>query len=599
MAKITPWFSKGDIMYLSHYNLKEKPFQISTDPKYVWFGANHREALAVLEYGVIDNKGFLLITGDVGTGKTTLINTLLTRLGNDVIVANISNPILEELDFFNIVANEFHINKQFTSKSEFLIHFGRFLNDCYTKKKSVILVVDEAHKLSQDLLEQIRLLSNIERTDTKLINIFFVGQNEFIDIISSYQNRALRQRITINYHLEPLNESEVKAYILHRLNVAGLTENIFNDNAIRDIMVLSKGYPRLINIICDHALLTGYVKEVKTIDEAIIKECENVLFLTGENDDLSKNNPKTPRGETLSADVAPAITPIDYANRYNLPEERPDHPDNNPNPVESMQHPFVKEPASKVSGKRFQYLAGAAIVLIAVGLFYFPTDLGGHIRNIRNYFKQIPNIQEQTASADITRKPTSHQKINTAVRKSDKPGDAQFHSTDPASENDSPPTAEKNNIAGPQKDYKAKKVPALEDFDQKSVSVITSKTQEVPAHKFAAPRKYTINFSYNSYDISDKTFQTLKQISGLLVQHPKADITIKGYTDTEGNVEYNKKLSKLRAQSIKSYFVHQGVDFSRIKTYGMGQENPIESNKTPEGRSRNRRVEIGLNFHKT
>ncbi|PLX53605.1 MAG: type II secretory pathway protein, partial [Desulfobacteraceae bacterium] len=262
-------------MYLSHYNLKEKPFQISTDPKFIWFGEKHREALAVLEYGVIDNKGFLLITGDVGTGKTTLINALLKRLGNDVVVANITNPILEELDFFNIVADEFNINKHFSNKADFLIHFSRFLNDCYTKKKKVILVIDEAHKLDQDLLEQIRLFSNIERQNTKLINIFFVGQNEFIDIISDNQNRALRQRISINYHLGPLRESEVREYILQRLNVAGLKENIFNDNSISEINSFSKGYPRLINIICDHALLTGYVKGVKTIDEEIIRECAN------------------------------------------------------------------------------------------------------------------------------------------------------------------------------------------------------------------------------------------------------------------------------------------------------------------------------------
>jgi general secretion pathway protein A len=584
-------------MYLSHYNLKEKPFQISTDPKYIWFGANHQEALAVLEYGVIDNKGFLLITGDVGTGKTTLINALLTRLGNDAIAANITNPILEELDFFNIVANEFNINKQFSSKSEFLIHFGRFLNDCYAKKKKVILVVDEAHKLSQDLLEQIRLLSNIERTDTKLINIFFVGQNEFIDIISSQENRALRQRITINYHLESLNESEVKAYILHRLNVAGLKENIFNDNAIREIMSLSKGYPRLINIICDHALLTGFVREVKTIDEAIIKECANALFPAGENNDRSNNDLKTTRGKRPATQEEPTITPIDYTNRYNLPEEELEHLQNHSKVMESMPHQFVKEPASKLSQKRFQYLAGAAIALIALGLFYYPTNLGGHIKNIKSYFKPIQNIQEQTASAEVARNAASHQKKNPAVQKSDQYGDTQFHSTGQAAESYPPPIAEKKKITGPQKEYTNIKRSAVNDVNQKKISDKTSKSQQVSKHESAAPRKYTINFSYDSSDLSGQNLQTLKRISGLLVQHPKTDMMIKGYTDAEGNAEYNKKLSELRARSIKNYFVAQGINFSKIKAIGMGQKNPIGSNKTPEGRSRNRRVEIELNFN--
>jgi len=228
--------------------------------------------------------------------------------------------------------------------------------------------------------------------------------------------------------------AEVKAYILHRLNVAGLKENIFNDNSIREIMHLSKGYPRLINIICDHALLTGYVREVQTIDEAIIKECENVLFLTGENDDDSKNVLKTTRGEIPSAKAEPAITPIDYANRYNQPEERPDHLENNFNAMESTFHQFVDEPALKVSGKRFQYLAGPAIVLIAVGLFYFPTNLGGRIRNIKNYFKHVPAVQEQTATADITRQPTSNQRTHPAVQKPETYDNTKSHPADPTME---------------------------------------------------------------------------------------------------------------------------------------------------------------------
>ena len=403
-------------MYLSHYNLKEKPFQISTDPKFIWFGEKHREALAVLEYGVIDNKGFLLITGDVGTGKTTLINALLKRLGNDVVVANITNPILEELDFFNIVADEFNINKHFSNKADFLIHFSRFLNDCYTKKKKVILVIDEAHKLDQDLLEQIRLFSNIERQNTKLINIFFVGQNEFIDIISDNQNRALRQRISINYHLGPLRESEVREYILQRLNVAGLKENIFNDNSISEINSFSKGYPRLINIICDHALLTGYVKGVKTIDEEIIRECANGLFLTRENDDDSKNDLKITQEAIPETEKEPTITPSEYTNRYNLPEEKIDYLHDNPQTIERKTHEFVEEPSLKLSSKNFRYLAVAAILVIALGFLYYPGNLSGHIGNIKNYFKPAPNVQEKIASANIPKNTTSKQNIKSRIK---------------------------------------------------------------------------------------------------------------------------------------------------------------------------------------
>ncbi|MDH3356576.1 MAG: OmpA family protein [Desulfobacteraceae bacterium] len=589
-------------MYLSHYNLKEKPFQISTDPKFIWFGEKHREALAVLEYGVIDNKGFLLITGDVGTGKTTLINALLKRLGNDVVVANITNPILEELDFFNIVADEFNINKHFSNKADFLIHFSRFLNDCYTKKKKVILVIDEAHKLDQDLLEQIRLFSNIERQNTKLINIFFVGQNEFIDIISDNQNRALRQRISINYHLGPLRESEVREYILQRLNVAGLKENIFNDNSISEINSFSKGYPRLINIICDHALLTGYVKGVKTIDEEIIRECANGLFLTRENDDDSKNDLKITQEAIPETEKEPTITPSEYTNRYNLPEEKIDYLLDNPQTIERKTHEFVEEPSLKLSSKNFRYLAVAAILVIALGFLYYPGNLSGHIGNIKNYFKPAPNVQEKIASANIPKNTTSKQNINSAIQGSNKHDDTQFQSTELAAERYHPPTVEKKNVTVRQEIYRTQKLPPAEDVNQeKSPDKPDNifKSQEVPKHKFITSQKYTINYSNNSYDFSDKNVQTLKRIAKLLVQHPKADIIVKGHTDSHGNNEYNKKLSKLRAHSVKSYFVNQGINFSRIKAFGMGKKNPIESNNTLEGRRRNRRVEIELIIHKT
>ena len=307
-------------MYLSHYNLEIKPFQLTTDPRFLWLGEKYKEALATLKYGVVDQKGFLLVTGDVGTGKTTLINALLAWIGNDAIIANITNPILVELDFFNIVAHQFNINKHFSNKADFLFHFSRFLNDCYTKKKKVILVIDEAHKLDQDLLEQIRLFSNIERPHTKLINIFFVGQNEFIDIISNEQNRALRQRITINYHLEPLKESEVKNYILHRLNVAGLNENIFTDNSISEIHSFSNGYPRLINIICDYALLTGFVRDLKKITLAIIKECSKELSFPRET---KKNTPSNSPSQPSYYVHSPHLVKQPIENEVNIEKEVP------------------------------------------------------------------------------------------------------------------------------------------------------------------------------------------------------------------------------------------------------------------------------------
>jgi general secretion pathway protein A len=280
-------------MYLSHYNLAEKPFQISTDPKFLWLGEKHREALAVLKYGIINNQGFVLLTGDVGTGKTTLINALLRDLDKDTIVAVVSDPKLERLEFFNLIANAFRLKKSFTDKLDFTLYFTQFLNAAYRENKKVLLFIDEAQNISLELLEEIRLLSNIEIPERKLLNIFFAGQNEFNNILLENECRPLRQRITVTYNIDPLTEKETREYITHRLKVAGARREIFDKKTIRNIYSFSKGYPRLINIICDHALLTGYVKDLTIITPKAVKECSKELSLPGE----IKNKQVKPKGK--------------------------------------------------------------------------------------------------------------------------------------------------------------------------------------------------------------------------------------------------------------------------------------------------------------
>ncbi|OEU61710.1 MAG: hypothetical protein BA867_00805 [Desulfobacterales bacterium S5133MH16] len=270
-------------MYLSHYKLESKPFQMSTDPDFLWLGEKHKEALATLKYAIVENKGILALTGDVGTGKTTLINALIQSLGDDTMVATIYDPSLEVLDFFNIVSVAFNMGETFDSKGEFLIYFKRFLKEARDRNKKILLIIDEAQRITSELLEEIRLLSNLEDEHVRLLNIFFVGQNEFIDILKEYKNRALRQRIAIRYHIEPLTIIETEAYTRHRLQIAGARAHIFSSGAIQEIFSFSNGYPRLINIICDHALLSGYVREILIITEDIIKECKEELQISNLN----------------------------------------------------------------------------------------------------------------------------------------------------------------------------------------------------------------------------------------------------------------------------------------------------------------------------
>jgi general secretion pathway protein A len=303
-------------MYLSHYNLNEKPFQISTDPRFLWLGEKHKEALAILKYGIIDNRGFLLLTGDVGTGKTTLINSLINSLDKKTIVAALPDARLQPLDFFNFIAYAFKIKTKFRSKGEFLIKFGSFLNKAYSRGYRILLIVDEAQRLMHELLEEIRLLSNLEKQQTKLINIFFVGQSEFNELLADPENRALRQRITINYNLEPLNAKETEEYIDFRLKIAGAENKIFNSASMREINTFSAGYPRLINIICDHALLTGYVKSLKIINAEIIRECIKELQLPASSPKIVIKKPKHTKKTEASAACVAGRKPLAGTYRY-------------------------------------------------------------------------------------------------------------------------------------------------------------------------------------------------------------------------------------------------------------------------------------------
>jgi type II secretory pathway predicted ATPase ExeA/TolA-binding protein len=267
-------------MYLSFYNLAEKPFQISTDPRFLWLGEKHQEALANLRYGLLERNGYVVLTGDVGTGKTTLINALCESVDRGVLTAHINHPSLNAYEFLSLVAKQFDPSMTFTDKSDLLLFFNSFLNQAHADGRVVLLIIDEAHRLSTDLLEEIRLLSNIEVAGQKLINIFFVGQNELKPLLSSSQSRPLRQRITLFYDIHPLSEEETEDYVIHRLKVAGTQLRLFTRMAAREIYRYSKGYPRLINVLCDRALLTGFVRNRRLIDAGIITECVREMPLS-------------------------------------------------------------------------------------------------------------------------------------------------------------------------------------------------------------------------------------------------------------------------------------------------------------------------------
>ena len=268
-------------MYEKFYGLRENPFNVTPNPEYIFLGEHHREAMAQLLYGVREKKGFIVITGEVGTGKTTLVHYLLEKMegNNHTKTAFLFNPKLTVNDFIQYILKDLGVRVQGQTKGEYLHNLHRYLLNAYQKDERVVLIVDEAHGLSSDLLEEIRLLSNLETSKSKLLQIVLVGQTELDKTLSQPEFRQLRQRINLRYHLPPLSSQETKEYIEKRLRVAGAKEPIFTDKALKEIYSRSGGIPRLINILCDNALLNGYALDQKMVNERSVKEVAKDLNL--------------------------------------------------------------------------------------------------------------------------------------------------------------------------------------------------------------------------------------------------------------------------------------------------------------------------------
>jgi general secretion pathway protein A len=523
-------------MYLSHYNLIKKPFSICPDPAFLWLGTTHKEALAVLKYGILENKGFLVLTGDVGTGKTALIKALVKIIDVTAYVAAIPDPGLSSLDFFNVLAEEFGMKRQFQSKGEFLIHFKTFLHGAYEKNKRVLLIIDESQRLNPELLEQIRLLSNIEKENQKLINIFFVGQSEFNDILLNERSKAVRQRIAVSYHLERLTENETATYIRHRLKISGARAEIFSNWAIREIYAFSKGNPRLINIICDNALLTGYAAGVTSIDKKIIAECAAELQLAGDRPDRIEDVPQAGSGL--------------------------------PGPDMSRRSQLLQIAVSLI-----------VLLFLAVGGYFMynhqaDDSLRWEMGEIAAKKDLSISEEEKQALANEMAEPGPEKEIQPLAEINSLVPAVELNNGD--TENSIQFAAAYNNSDHGIKDLK------------RFVSHLTNFIQE-------SAQKAVIHFEHNSNEIPDQAFEALDRIVVYASRNPDSEITIEGFTDSFGNYSYNKELSKYRADIVKNYFAGQGIAPARMKSFGRGPENPIAANDTSEGRKKNRRVEVKVN----
>ena len=270
-------------MYKTFYSLKENPFNITSDPDFFFPSSRHEEAFNHLTYGIHSRKGIIVITGEIGTGKTTLCRTLLNRLDKKVKTALILNPNFSDLQLLQMIINDLGISYVKKTKLDLVGAITLFLTDESAKGHNVAVIIDECQNLNVRQLEQIRLLSNLETEKEKLLQIILVGQPELGEKLKNPALRQLTQRVSVRYHILPLQQEEVGHYINHRLKVAGGDEKLyFTPEAINVIFNISKGTPRIINVLCDRALLGGFSRGTFIIDDSLIMESAKEIQVTYE-----------------------------------------------------------------------------------------------------------------------------------------------------------------------------------------------------------------------------------------------------------------------------------------------------------------------------
>jgi general secretion pathway protein A len=268
-------------MYLTFFGLNEKPFAITPDPRYLYLSERHAEALAHLLYGINEAGGFVQLTGEVGTGKTTIVRSLLAQTPKNAEIALILNPRMTAPEFLLTICEELGIGVQDSapgSLKDLVDILSYYLLRAHAAGKRVVLVVDEAQNLSPDVLEQVRLLTNLETNTQKLLQIILIGQPELRELLSRNELRQLAQRITGRYHLNPLSRDETTAYVRHRLRVAGATTDIFAPAALNEVFRLSQGVPRVINVICDRALLGAYSLDRHRVTATLVRNAAAEVF---------------------------------------------------------------------------------------------------------------------------------------------------------------------------------------------------------------------------------------------------------------------------------------------------------------------------------
>lgn len=574
-------------MYKAFFNLQSQPFEIAPDAGFLWLGEKHKEALAALRYGIRENKGFVLITGGAGSGKTTLINALLAGLDASVLSAVIPNPTQERLEFYNAIASGFGLAREFTSKVQFLIQFSHFLHQAAGEEKKVLLIIDDCQRLSQEMLEELRLLSNIENGDAKLINIFFVGQRDFNDTLIQPNNRAIRQRLTVKVDLPALSLAESEEYIRHRLKIAGTAEKLFSARAIQIIHQYAMGVPKRINIICDQVMAAGCVQGTHHLDHHIVGVCLEKLNLS-----------QKPTVEDF-AEMAGEKSHLEgFSGHFNPRGSGP--PDADP-------------PLHRKRGGGFSRITYGAVSLVLVGAVLAFWYYGKRVEPVAvtepaKVLEVVPQKETKvvhTSPAVAVMEPNRTEindkkaaELKSAIlEKAYRNGDGAAET--PAGSGST--TADRGvgqQTASLQPVATGESVATTAKSPVEIVGDLTSGAQQAlptgpqPSPMPALPDKVLLPLVANSLQLTSEGAGELRALLEKLQASPHTRLLVKGFVSSSTASAENTSLSEERAMAVQKLLVAGGIEAARITVKGMGIEEPIAPNNTSAGRTKNRRVEI-------
>lgn len=519
-------------MYLDHYNLKKKPFQINSNKRSLWLGGSLKEVALALKKAIVIDKGIIVLYGNTGTGKSSLISRVEQSLARHYIIAKFSNPDIDYFKFFKLLSEQFKITKKFDTKSAFLVNFRNFLRKTFANKKHILLIFDDAHRFKADILKELAFFTDIEMVNEKMIAILLVGDNMMLELLKNEDLKEVSDKITKKFKIHPLIKIETNKYINYRLKIAGAKRKIFEEETIQEIHSYSQGNLRLIDTICDHALRVSYANGLNMVTAEVVKKCRKELI------------------RKFSAKKRTNHLKVLYKNKHN--------------------HKPHQTYLSASSAARPWSMAFAIVLFFLAGFFVYFFEMekfhSWTLEEIVPQSNNFPGLENKTES----------QKFNPDTKSLNAEKELDL------AQITKPP---------PIKFVEKLKTPKFASENQQTdkVNIIRNQGKSTLFNK-----KLIIYFKHNSNAFAKDAFEILDNIAGFMIENPDTKIVIKGYSDSSGPYSFNVTISKHRANSVKSYLLARRIAPERIESFGMGPEKPLHSNKTLEGRKLNRRVEIML-----